>query len=41
MLTPNDVHAFIIDTDNWKEGSGFTKIKYYHRNCTTHQTNVC
>lgn len=33
MITKNDIHTFIIDTDNWKLGMPFQKAKFFHENC--------
>jgi hypothetical protein len=33
MITKNDVHTFIVDTDNWRLGTPFQKAKFFHENC--------
>jgi hypothetical protein len=33
MITKNDVHTFIIDTDELKPGSHFCQAKFHHQNC--------
>jgi hypothetical protein len=33
MITKNDVHTIIIDTDNWKPGMSFCDAKFSHLNC--------
>lgn len=41
MLTKENVHTFIVDTDGWKEGMPFRDIKVIHENCGNQSIHIC